>query len=207
MLELIDSVPGRVMDRPAYHADRARESDSLVGVLWKLERAQFFNEQGDTAWDAFKAGDWGRVLEIFESERESVTARVREETDRGFEFRRLRVVEDPPSAYLRWEMHSHKVFAESGRPIRVIAAKELADLESVGPLPEVHVLGDRVAYQVHYEADMTPIGAKRIDDAEVARAAAAEIERLYERAEPLLDYFAREIAPLGPPEYPTRRRA
>lgn len=201
MLDRIESVPGRIMDRSAYHADSRGQRDSLVGVAWKLERAQFFNEQGDSAWDAFKEGDWDRVLEIFESERETVAANVRSETERGFEFRRVRIVEHPPGKYLRWEMHSHKVFAECGRPITVVTSKEIADLEQHGLLPEVQVVGDRVAYQVRYDEEMTPIGAKRIEDPQSVAEAALAIARLYERGEPLLDYFAREIAPLGPPRY------
>ncbi|WP_341770571.1 DUF6879 family protein [Actinorugispora endophytica] len=52
------------------------------------------------------------------------------------EFRRSRIVERPPSAYPRWEMHSHKVFAECGRPVRVLDAKGIALYERAEPLPD-----------------------------------------------------------------------
>jgi hypothetical protein len=193
MLERLDSMPGRVMTRPEYHADLKAALPSVSGVCWKLERRQFFNELEDSAWEAFKAGDWDQVMAIFESDRERVTAA------RGMEFRRLRIVEHPPSAYLRWEMHSHKIFTECGRPIRVLDAKEIAHLEPQGPVPELLTLGEDLLYRVHYTDDMTPDGATRYDDPALAAEVAVLLEELWARAEPLEDYFAREIAPLGPP--------
>lgn len=201
MLDRLNSYSGRAMDRPEYHADLKREYAARSGVFWKLERAQFFNEVGDSAWDAFKAGDWDRVLALFESDRERVSRDVASEEQRGVEMRRLRIVEHPPSMYLRWEMHSHMVFAECGRPIRVLGAERVADLEDDGALPELLILGEDVLYQVRYTEDMTPNGAVRTDDRATVRAAAALVADLYERAEPLADYFRREIAPLGPPSY------
>ncbi|MUL41392.1 hypothetical protein FZ103_09410 [Streptomonospora sp. PA3] len=188
------------MDRPEYHADLKQEYAARSGVFWKLERGQFFDEVGDSAWDAFRAGDWERVLAIFEGDRERVSRDVAAEAQRGVELRRLRIVEHPPSAYLRWETHSHLVFAECGRPIRVLDAEQVADLEGDGPLPEL-LLGGEVMYRVRYTADMTPDGAVRIDDREAVQEAEALVADLYERSEPLADYFRRVIAPLGPPAY------
>lgn len=199
MLARLDSMPGRVMTRPEYHADLKGVLPSVSGVCWKLERRQFFNELGDSAWEAFKAGDWNQVMAIFENDRDRVTADVAAEAARGMEFRRLRIAEHPPSAYLRWEMHSHRIFTECGRPIRVLDAKEVSHLEQYGPLPELLILGEDLLYRVNYTADMTPVGATRYDDPALAAEAAALLEELYGRAEPLEDYFAREIAPLGPP--------
>ncbi|GAB3466247.1 hypothetical protein GCM10027570_55310 [Streptomonospora sediminis] len=202
MLDHLDHRSGRTMDRPEYHADLKQEYASRSGVFWKLERAQFFNEVGDSAWDAFKADDWDRVLAIFESDRERVGRDVAAEAERGVELRRLRIVEHPPSAYLRWEMHSHLVFTECGRPIRVLDAEQVAALEVTGGrLPELLILGTELLYRVRHAADMTPEGAVRIDAPEAVGDAVALVADLYERAEPLADYFRREIAPLGPPTY------
>ncbi len=107
MLDHLNSLPGRTMARSEYHADLKREYSEQRGVFWKLERRQFFNELGDPAWDAFTAGNWDRVIEVFEGDRKRVSRDVTAETERGVEMRRLRIVEHPPSPYLRWEMHSH----------------------------------------------------------------------------------------------------
>ncbi|MCW2945375.1 MAG: hypothetical protein JWR24_2092, partial [Actinoallomurus sp.] len=61
------------------------------------------------------------------------------------------------------------------------------------------VLGDSVLFEVLYDADGTPYGARRIHDAKVIAETGKEIAGLHDRGEPLLDYFQREIAPLPPP--------
>ncbi|KII00167.1 hypothetical protein LP52_03765 [Streptomonospora alba] len=191
---------GTVLDRPTFHADSDREEERLDGgAVWKLERAQYFNELDDPAWDAFVAGDWTRVLRTFAGERDWIREDVARYTDRGLEFRRLRIVEDPPSAYLQWESHSHRIFEECGHRIRALAAAEVADLESPTTLPELMVYGKRVLYQVRYDEAWTPIGAKRVDDSELVAEAARAIGELWERSEPFQDYFRRAIAPLPTP--------
>lgn len=196
------SLSGRTLDRPEYHADLAREFAAHSGTLWKLERAQHFSEVGDPAWDAFLAGDWERVLALFELDREPAAQEVAAEAERGAELRRLRLVEHPPSPYLRWEMHSLRVFSESGRHIRVLDAAKAADHETGGPLPELLILGATLLYNVRYTEDMEPIGAVRIDDPAAVHDMEVLVAGLYDRAEPVQEYFAREIAPLGPPDPP-----
>lgn len=196
----IRQAPGAVLDRPTYHADSDEEQEKLSGgVIWKLERSQVFNEAGDPAWDAFLAGDWPRVMEIFESEREAIQKEVRGNTEQGLEFRRLRIVERPPTPYLQWESHSHRIFIECGHQIRALDSTEVASLETTSPLPELMVYGDQVLYQVRYDSVWTPIGAKRVDDPGLVAEAAEAIARLWRRGEPFLDYFAREIRGLPAP--------
>ncbi|RNL87535.1 hypothetical protein EFW17_01610 [Halostreptopolyspora alba] len=195
MFDRIRAAEGTILDRPAYHADSDQEEEKLDGgVIWKLERAQYFNELDDPAWDAFVAGDWARVMEIFESERDAVRADVGRYVHQGLEFRRLRIVEDPPTPYLQWESHSHRIFAECGHAIRALDTPEVAHLEGANPLPELMIYGTRVLYQVRYDEAWTPIGAKRVDDPELVAGAAAAIAELWERGEAFSDYFDRCIA-------------
>lgn len=196
----VRDTPGHVFDRPGYHADADQvEAQTPNGVIWKLERAQFFNELGDPAWEAFQAGNWPRVQEIFESERDAIQAELHARAQLGQEFRRLRIVEHPPTPYLQWESHSHRVFVECGHAIRTLDATRVAGLEQRQPLPELMVFGDQTLYQVRYDQEWTPIGAKRIDDPTLVRDATAAIVELWVQAEPFVDYFDREIAPLPMP--------
>ncbi|MBB4930006.1 hypothetical protein F4561_000826 [Lipingzhangella halophila] len=200
IFDQIRAAEGIVLDRSTYHADSDREQEKLDdGVIWKLERAQFFNEVGDSAWDAFVAGDWARVMEIFESEREAIRKDVRDNAAQGLEFRRVRIVEDPPTPYLRWESQSHRIFVECGHAIRALDAAEVAPLETTAQLPELMVYGQRVLYQVRYDDQWTPIGAKRVNDASLVDGAATAIAELWERSEPFLDYFERAISGLSVP--------
>ncbi|NYI96909.1 hypothetical protein HNR12_003186 [Streptomonospora nanhaiensis] len=200
MLDAIRSAEGRVFDRRAYHADAAelREDPRITGDVWKLERAQHFEESGDPAWEAFLRGDWNRVIDIFEGERSDLEQQVKTYERQGLRLRRLRIVERPLSPYLRWEMQSHRVFVESGYEIGVLEAEAVRHHERRSPLPELMVYGRQVIYHVHYDDRWAPAGAKRIDDPVLANWAADFISGLYARSQPFLDFFHREVGTAAP---------
>ncbi|WP_433177403.1 DUF6879 family protein [Actinoallomurus sp. CA-150999] len=197
MLDRIADLPGRELDLAAY-SDAYDEAYKQI-IFLKLERRQTFREPGFPSWEAFAAGDWDRALELNERERDAVRAKVAEDDSLGVESRRLRVVERPVTPYLQWEMQYFRLLAEAGEDLRVIDASRVQHLEADRPLPEIVILGDRVLFEVLYDADGTAYGARRLDDPEVIAVAGREVADLYATAEPLLDYFAREIAPLPPP--------
>jgi hypothetical protein len=200
MLDRIRKTVGTKLDRRSYHGQMRVETEQLDGMVWKLERSQFFSEAADDpAWQAFRSGDWSKSLDIFEDERESLTAEAAKYARQGSKFCRLRVVEYPVSAYVQWEMQSLKIIDETGMPVRVLAAGAVRDLERAHPLPEVVILGTRVLYEVCYDDRWAACGARRIDDPAVISQAAAEMAKLWRQAEPLPTYFEREIAPLPPP--------
>jgi hypothetical protein len=199
MLERIREVSGDTLDRAAYHEDFAKESDSLSGLIWKLERTQTFREPGDASWEAFTSGNWERALAILDAEREAIRADARRNAERGLEIRRVRVVELPVSPYLQWEMHALRMLAEEGFGLRVLDASRVGELERVQQLPEIVVIGDQVIYEVRYDAEWTPIGARRIHDPDVIQEARRKVADLYDAGEPLLEFFRREITPLPAP--------
>lgn len=200
MLDQIRQAPGDLLDRPSYH-DRMRvETARMNGTGWKLERSQVFTEvPDDPAWAAFAAGDWFKSIEIFESERPGIQDEAAKYEKQGSEFRRLRIVERPVSAYLQWELQSLRIVDECGMPIRVVDASSIRDLEAKEPLPELVILGDRILFEVRYDKQWKACGAKLITDPGLIKAAADEIAGLWASAEPLSAYFAREIAVLSPP--------
>jgi hypothetical protein len=199
MLDLIADIPGKALDRPAYHAQRRRETSRLTGPVWKLERSQLFHEpDDDPSWQAFVAGEWDRALAALESDWPNARTEMDGYSRQGSELRRLRVVERPVSPYVQWEMHWFKILVEEGTAIRVLDAEQLGDRERGGPLPEI-VVDEHALYHVTYDADWKAIGARRIDDPDVMRGATMEIAQLWAEGEPFVDYFDREIAPLPPP--------
>lgn len=199
MLDRIGDVPGEFLDHAAYHARLALEMGRLRGVFWKLERSQVFREPNDTSWQAFMSGDWKSALDLLEKDREDVRAEARRNAAQGLEIRRVRVVEHPVGPYLQWELHALSLLACEGFGLSVLPAEQVAALEVRARLPEVVVVGDQVLYEVQYLPDWTPCGARRITAPDVIGAAASEIERLYERGEPFLSYFDREVLPLLTP--------
>ncbi|TDD21866.1 hypothetical protein E1287_40250 [Actinomadura sp. KC06] len=199
MLDRIRRLPGDELDHAAYHSDFACQVEGLSGVIWKLERSQTFREVDDPSWEAFSSGDWRRALALLENDREAVHTEARDNRRRGLKIKRVRVVERPLTPYVQWELYALRMLAEEGFELSVLPAAELASLEARGQLPEVVIIGRRVLYQVRYLPDWTPSGAKRIDAPQTIRAAATEISRLFEKGEPLLDFFEREVARLPAP--------
>lgn len=197
MLERIRDVPAELFSTlESYVADFYEDYRNTV--VWKLERGQTFREPGDPSWEALVFGDWKRAMRLNEEERDSVADAAARDSARSVESRRVRVVERPVSAYLQWEMHFFRLLAEAGDSIRVIDAELVRDRERVGPLPEVVVVG-RKLFEVIYDDAGTATGARRVDDPEIVAACRDEIASLHAQGEPVLDYFAREIAPLSSP--------
>jgi hypothetical protein len=197
MLERIPEVHGQVLDLDAY-SDFFDAAYKKI-IFWKLERRQTFREPGDASWEAFDTGNWARSLELNDAERESVRAKVAEDATLGVESRRLRIVETPVTPYLQWEMQHFRLLAEEGEDLRVLHAEQVRAWEKAGPLPEIVVLGECALFEILYDQAGSATGARRIHDSDVISACASEIADLYARAEPLLDYFEREIAHLPTP--------
>jgi hypothetical protein len=199
MLDRIRDIPGEVFDRPAYHADRRRTEQQIPGVVWKLERSQEFREPYDPSWQALVQGRWLDAIALHEKDRDYARAERRRNRDNGVELRRLRIVEHPVTAYLQWETYFFKILVEEGFELRVLGAEYLHELERTRPLPELLVHGDQVLYEVRYDKQGTPCGARRIDDPDVVAPVQDEIAALWARGEPLMNYFEREIAPMPAP--------
>ncbi|HEY5835161.1 DUF6879 family protein [Streptomyces sp.] len=187
------------LERPTYHEDFYRVFKSGIPYLNKLERGQNFKEKGFASWESFAAGQWDQALSLIEEKRD-VYLRQLEEADRlGVAQRRLRVVEFPVTPYVQWELHVLRFKVELGDRIKVIDARTISDIEQGGPVPEVVILGDVAMYEVVYDSDGNAAGANRFTDPALIRETSAGFDALYERGEPLFDFFDREIAPLAPP--------
>ncbi|MUL41390.1 hypothetical protein FZ103_09400 [Streptomonospora sp. PA3] len=198
MLERLRELPAVPLERKDYLA-QYWSAYQEGGVFWKLERAQHFQEPGDASWEAFAAGDWERALELNEADRADAEAMAAKDREVGVQTRRIRVVEDPVSPYLQWEMQFLRLLAEAGQALRVVPRRQVAHLERERPLPEIVILGGRVMFLVRYDSSGRADGAWRIDDRGAIGEAADELAALFEAGEPLPDYFQREIAPLPPP--------
>ncbi|MFI7102856.1 DUF6879 family protein [Streptomyces sp. NPDC050161] len=205
MFECFRGGSGEVLKRPDYLDDFGRFYASDIRFLAKIERGQTFKEQGSPSWDAFAAGDWAGALRLIEAERDSVAAYFQDTARRGLAFRRLRIVEFPVTPYLQWELHSFRLRSELGEEIRVLDAREIADLERDGPLPEVVVLGHAVMYAVIYDEELKGTGARRFLDPGQIATTVGEFESLYRKGEEFSEFFEREIAPLGAPAADSRR--
>jgi hypothetical protein len=73
--------------------------------FWKLERLQHYDEGDFPSWLAFRAGEWEHSLQLIEElrpEYEEYFGRMRKA---GFGHHRVRIVEQPVTPYVQWEMN------------------------------------------------------------------------------------------------------
>ncbi|HEX4224350.1 MAG TPA: hypothetical protein VHZ97_18420 [Pseudonocardiaceae bacterium] len=161
---------------------------------WKFERQQTFREPDDDSWREFDQGNWARSLEVFEQRRPQLLTEAREDSDRGIQLYRVRIVAEPISPYLLWELNALKVRAECGEKIRVVDAGLIEEFESAGDLPEILTLGPDTVYQVLYnEAGELDGAICSTDRADVERWVSF-IAELYEKGEDIQAYFGRRVA-------------
>lgn len=191
---------GERLTREDYKRDfRERRSAIRDGESWKLERLQHFEETNDDSREALRQGDWPAVLRLFEAERDALVRRARDEIARGAVFHRIRVVEEPLTPYVQWELHWLRLSAECGHSIRVLPASAVAAVEGDALLPELNLLDSRVLYRVLYTDAGQPDGAIRFTDPSTVTNWAKYLRELYAAAEDIQAYFDRAVADLPPP--------
>lgn len=190
---------GERLDTAAYRSDFAARCGRTHGRRsWKFERRQHF-EEDDSSRDALRRGDWSGALRLLEDDRAWLREDAAEDRRLGHVFHRVRVVEEPLTPYLQWELHALRMQAEYGTGIRVVAAAALRGAEDGGLLPEVVVLGDQVLYEVVYTEEGAAEGAVRFTRPEPVRRWAHFIEETYASGEDVTSYFDRYVAHLPPP--------
>ncbi|UWE12231.1 DUF6879 family protein [Actinacidiphila bryophytorum] len=191
---------GRRLGADDYRRDfRERRGAIRDGNSWKLERRQHFEEAGSPSRDALRRGNWPEALRLFEAERPAVRAAAVEEDRRGSAFHRLRVVEEPLTPYMQWELHWLALRAECGHRVRVLPATSVEKSEARGLLPELTLLDGRTLYRVLYDAPGATLGAIRYTDPATVAPWTAYLRHAYESAEDVLSYFTRVVQPLPPP--------
>lgn len=197
---------GETLTRAVYRRDfRQRDAEIRERDSWKLERRQHFEEQGSASRDALRRGEWEEALRLLQERRGDLLASAREDERRGHCFHRVRVVEEPLTPYLQWELHSLRLRAEYGERVHVVSAGTVAASEEVGLLPEVTVLGGRTLYQVLYTDAGVPDGAVRFTDPDLVGRWERFIRSLYETGEDVTSYFDRKVAHLPPPKSDTTK--
>jgi hypothetical protein len=197
-------VPGKRLATEAYRRDfRLRDSEVTGRDSWKLERRQQFEEQSSPSWDAFRRGDWKEALRLHEEKRERWERIAREDRARGSVFYRVRVVGEPVTPYLQWELHALRVQGESGSPVRVVRTEELRPWEASQPVPEVVTLGGQVLYEVRYTDSGALDGAVRHTERGLVARWEEFVRELYEGGEDIVSYVDRCVAHLPPPRLTT----
>ena len=194
MNKLAESLSGHRLNRMQYSADYLRSYEKIRNTTsWKFERQQTFIEPRDDSWQEFERGNWERSLARFNDRRPRLLAQAREDAARGIELYRVRVVAEPLSSYLIWELNVLKVRAEYGERIRVVDAELIADFERDGALPEILTLGDEIVYQIIYDDSGALEGAIRCTDRADVERWVSFMAEMYGKGEEIDSYFARRV--------------
>ncbi|MEV4291879.1 DUF6879 family protein [Nonomuraea bangladeshensis] len=187
VLSRLINVPAKAMNAAEYGADFAREFDRAGGVVWKLERAQHFDEGDLPSYLAMLDGDWDRAMELAEQMRPGFRA---DNPDR-MDFRRIRVVEEPFSPYVRWELALLSMRAEEGENSRVVPVSAVHPYEAEGPVPELVLFNPTLLYEVRYDETGRHTGARKITDPRAVEPCIPVLADLFEKGEELRTYCAR----------------
>lgn len=201
MHDLLSGDQGELLTLDAYWADfEDRFWRTESPGFWKLERQQSFKEPGDDSWEAFAAGCWHDSLRIIDARRADFERYYRRITDNGFFTRRVRVVAQPLTPYLQWELRVLALRHEYGGLTRVVSAEQVAPHEPAESLPEIYTLGTEVMYEAVYNGDGVLEAARRWRDPGLISRCQHFIESLYQQGEPLDKFFTHAVAPLEPPQ-------
>jgi hypothetical protein len=196
----LDGATGERMALDAYYADFEKHFWNSADLgFWKLERQQTFKEPGYDSWEAFARGEWDKSLRLLEAGRADMEEYHRKIDRHGFVARRVRVVEEPLSEYMQWELHALHVRQQGGGSIRVISADKVARYEVDGPLPEIYTLGSHVMYQAIYDGQGVLESARKFVDPDLILRCQRFIAGLYDEGEPLEGWFEGHVATLPPP--------
>ncbi|MDS1270747.1 hypothetical protein RIF23_10590 [Lipingzhangella sp. LS1_29] len=171
---------------------------------WKFERQQHFKQPGDPSWEAFREGRWDEALRLLEQERPEFEQEAQEDAARAHWFHRVRIVAEPLTPYVQWELHSLWIQAECGERIRVVPDAAVRHLEGDTQLPEVVVLGGETLYQVCYTEAGALDGGIRFTHPELVGNWERFIAELYATGEDMRAYAERYLAHLPPPQSQSR---
>lgn len=200
MPNLLDGAAGERMALDVYYADFEKHFWNSADLgFWKLERQQTFKEPGYDSWEAFSRGEWDESLRLLEAGRAEMSAYHRKIDQHGFAARRIRVVEEPLSDYMQWELHALRIRDQCGGTTHIIRAEQVVRYEDDGPLPEIYTLGSHVMYQAVYNDQGVLESARKFVDPALILRCQSFIEGLYDDGEPLEGWFDGHVASLPPP--------
>jgi len=189
---------GERLELREYYAD-FEENFAYTREFLKLERGQTFAEPGNPSWEAFGRGDWVKSMALIDNLREDLKEYHREAEAAGTSTYRIRVVSFPLTPYVQWELHVLRLRDETGGPVRVLLDSDVADAEDQGQLPDIYTMDRDVMYQAVYDEHGVLGHALRYTDRALVGHCRDFIADLYDRGEPISDFFAREVASLPPP--------
>ncbi|NND64426.1 MAG: hypothetical protein HKM24_00540, partial [Gammaproteobacteria bacterium] len=146
----------------------------------------------NASWQAFVDGDILKSVNLIdESFYEPEKARREAAIERGVYAMRVRVVQFPITAYLRWEFETYFAMLRLGEEIRVIEQRDIEDIEEQGRLSDVWLFDSNFALVPKYSSDGELTGGWQIVEAAALREIFTLSDQLIDRSEPFQSFYAR----------------
>jgi hypothetical protein len=130
----------------------------------------------------------GRALELIEEDRAAQRDFKKIFDDREAAFYRLRVIEDPLSSYLRWELAHFRLNAEEGEKIYIVNQAMIADLDLRYDLTDYTIFDRSLAFFLNYSDDGLFLHADMVSDPAVISELVSISEEILARSIPFEDY-------------------
>lgn len=163
----------------------------------KLETWQSYQElAANVSQEAFRQGNLDRVRRLLRAEAEGDRPLYQDVKQRGLDYARIRLIKEPLTDYLRYELMSYQIRAEMGEPIVVVRT------DPATPLPNADLfdllLFDRETALVH-DYGTAGVGAQTggwlVRDREIIEELERRVLALREQAVPLHRYVAESRSP------------
>jgi len=119
----------------------------------------------------------------------------RDTKSKPYETKRIRIVEEPLTPYLWWEMHILKMRSEAGDQAVVLRKNDVAQWEVSTPLPEIVGLGDSILWVVHYDDEGVYESATRVNDPTIVQSSREQFLGLFAGGEELQHFCASKVDP------------
>lgn len=186
------------LDSDAYADDFQAYFDDCRNSFKKIEYGQTFLEPGNESWEAFNAGDWRKALSLANSRDEEARRYFDALKNSGMEAKRVRLICEPLTGYLVWELNILIGNIELGEQISVLPLRRAEKLVDPAWLDDYVAIDETVAYRVLYNEAGLNAGGERSKDQESIRSVIHAFNLLESQGECLTAYFSREVAHLVP---------
>lgn len=197
----IDHTTGQALNNEAFYNDFTNHFWSC-DQFWKLESAQHFAEPGNPSWQAFNQGNWKQALQLHQDRTQDLLDYHEQCAEYGIQTKRVRIVKQPITPYLQWEMHLLFLRDTTGGPIRILPGGEFTYLEEDQPdntFPEICGMDKTVMYEHRYDNHGVMYETIKYTNPDTVTKFKYLTDTLYQQAQPIGPYFHRHIKPLPAP--------
>lgn len=131
--------------------------------VFRLELRDCYNVPAERdRWEAFQARDWSRLDELNTAQRAAWMHLMRDVTSTGRRVERVRVITEPPTGYIQFELLLNAGNAEAGEDIRYLPRSEAGELAL--PSVDYWLFDSAVAVVLQFDDDDRLRGMELVDE-------------------------------------------